>query len=237
MKNKIFYILLSFILFTVACQEDEEFKSYDLGSEFYVSDNGYTSLDNQVTLTIENPLKNLSQVTVTHLGGLTTDEDEEGDLIPFDAPTSDLGAITFSDGAGSMVLEDTELGMTEIGWTADFQFDAEYEGTPFSRAHSISVADPISVEDPQMKHRSDTVYHFKFAIEPASATVDDVTVATKVSSSGIWVVLPGPFNPKDSIPFTGAAYAIGTDTIFVKVTGDAGSKTATTETALLVESN
>jgi len=236
MKNNIFYILLSFILFTVACQEDEEFKRYDLGSEFYISDGGYTSLDEEVTIEIENPLQNLSQVTVTHLGGTTTNEDENGDLIPFTAPTSNLGTITLSGGAGSMTLTSAQLGMTKVGWSADFKFDAVYEGKAFSRSHSISVAHPISVEDPHITHRSDTVYYFQFAIEPATATVQTVTVETKTSSLDTYTALTGPFDAEDEVPFVGADYAVG-DTIFVRVTGTVGTKSATKVAKLIVSPN
>jgi|GEM_PF-2824691 len=231
MKNKIFYILLSFIFIAVACQEEDDYEPYNLGTEFYITSTNYTSLDDQVVIEIDNPLQNLTEVAVTHLGGMTVEEES------FDPPNADLGNIALNAGEGAITLTDAQLGMTTIGWTANFQFDAEYEGTPFSRTHSISVDDPISVEDPHIKHRSDTVYHFKFAIEPASATVDGVTVETKVSVLGTYTELAEPFNAVDSIPFTGSDYTIGTDTIFVRVTGTAGSKTETTETTLLVEAN
>jgi hypothetical protein len=123
--------------------------------------------------------------------------------------------------------------MTEIGWRSDFQFDASYDGKAIQRFYTLIVDDPISVEDPGVTIRNDTVYHFTFAIEPASANVETVTVQTKVSTQGTYVTLPGPFNAEDSIAITGSNYFVG-DTLFVKVTGTVGSKTAETETGLAI---
>ena len=230
MKKIKYFIILSLIFFIAACQEDHEIEFYDLGTEFYIS-GSYTSLDNEATLSIENQQNNLSEMKLTHLGGLTTDLDENDEPIPF---TSDYTAtIPISSGEGSITISDVNLGMTEIGWSADFQFDASYDGKAIKRFYTLTVDDPISVEVPAISHRDDTTYHFKFNIAPVTAAVETVIVQTKVSVLGTYVNLAGPFNAEDSIPINPSDYNVG-DTLFVNVIGTVGSKTAETETEIVI---
>jgi len=228
MKNYKLYMILSLIFFIVSCEKENKIEFTELGTEFFISGD-YTSLDSEVTFTIENQQKNLSQIVVTALGGVQNDDDET----EFPPPVPDLGTLTLTAGEGSLTVSDTDLGMTTIGWAADFQYDASYNGKAIQRFYNLGVDDPISVEDPHVTHRNDTVYHFTFAIEPASATVETVTVQTKIGALGTYVDQPGPFNAEDSIAITGTNYAIG-DTLFVNVIGTVGSKTAETETELVI---
>jgi hypothetical protein len=230
MKKIRYFIILSLIFFIASCQKDNEIEFYDLGTEFFIS-GSFTSLDNEATISIDNQQKNLSEVKLTHLGGLTTDLDADDNPIPF---TSDYTAtIPISNGAGDVTISDADLGMTELGWSADFQFDADYDGKHIMRFFTLTVDDPITTDAPLVSHRADTIYHFKFFIEPVSAVVETVTVQTKVSVLGTYVNLPGTFNAVDSIPIDPADYIVG-DTLFVNVIGTVGSKTAETETEIVI---
>jgi len=234
MKKNFIYILMSFIFLAMSCQKAHDVEFYDLGSEFYISAASYTSLDNQMEISISNPLKNLSEIAISNTGGMTTNEDANGDLIPF---TSDYaGTITLTDGEGSITLTDAQLGMTAIGWSANLQFDATFDGKPFARYKTITVKDPISFEDPGVTHRADTVYNVTYAVEPAVATVDAVTIQTKVSALGTYTDLAGSFGATGSVPLKGSDYAVG-DTVFIKVTGTAGSKTATKVAKIVIAPN
>jgi hypothetical protein len=232
MKKIKYYLILSLIFFIASCQKDNEIEFTELGTEFLIS-GSYTSLDNEVTILIENQQKNLSEIKLTHLGGLTTNLDADDNPIPF---SSDYTAtIPISNGAGELSIPDDDLGMTEIGWSADFQLDATYDGKAIQRFYTLTVDDPISVDVPEIKHRTETLY-FKFAIAPTSATVENVTVQSKVSALGTYTSLPGPFNAEDSIPINGADYNID-DTLFVNIIGTVGTKTASTETEIIILSD
>jgi hypothetical protein len=232
MKNYKIYMILSLLFFIASCEKDNEIKFTELGTEFFIS-GSFTSLDNEATLSIENQQSNIMQIDAIHLRII--DINDEGDFNNEDTTIveSSVGIIPIINGDGSITLSEVTLGMTEIGWRSDFQFDASFDGKAIQRFFTLTVDDPISVEDPGVTIRNDTVYHFTFAIEPASATVETVTVQTKVSTQGTYVPLPGPFNAEDSIAITGSNYAVG-DTLFVKVTGTVGSKTAETETGLAI---
>lgn len=229
MKNNKLIIILALIFFiSTSCEKAEhEINTTDLGTEFFIS-GSYTSLDSEATLEIENQQKNLSVLNVTALGGIEADGETE-----FDPPVADLGEITISGGAGSITISDTDLGMTEIGASASFQFDGSNNGKSITRFYDLHVDDPISVEDPGVTHRSDTVYTFEWAIEPVSATVETVTVQTKTSSLDDYVDLPGPFEALDHIEIVGTDYAVG-DTLFVNVIGTVGSKTASLESEVMI---
>jgi len=223
MKRNIIYILMSFILLAFSCtKEDNGIKTYDLGTEFFIDFSGYTSLDSEATFTITNQQKNLSEVKITNTGGLKTEEDANGDLVPFESTYS--GTISISDGTGSITVTDSDLGMTEIGWTADFQFDSKFDSKDIVRYETVEVEDPITINDPGVTHRADTTFYVTFAVEPATATVDNVTVQWKTSSLADYSDVTGSFKAEDSVAIMGSDYAIG-DTIFVKVTGTAGTKT------------
>jgi hypothetical protein len=224
MKKNIIYILMSFLFLTFSCtKEDNGIKTYDLGTEFFIDFSGYTSLDSEATFTITNQQKNLSEVKITNTGGLTTEEDENGDLIPFDSNYSGTIAIG-SDGTGSITVTDADLGMTKVGWTADFQFDSKFDSKSIVRYQTVEVEDPITINDPGVTHRADTTFYITFAVEPVTATVDNVSVQWKTSSLADYSDVAGTFEAVDSVAVAGADYAVG-DTIFVKVTGTAGTKT------------
>ncbi|GET32263.1 hypothetical protein PbJCM13498_11260 [Prolixibacter bellariivorans] len=205
-----------------ACQKDEANKVdfYNLGTEFLISSDGLTSLDNSATVTIDNQQKNLSSLSVT----LLNNSDEDGNVLS--DSQKDLGTIDLTDGSGSMTLTNADLGISKIDYSASLQFVGSYDGKTITRYKTITVADPISIEAPDITHRTDTVFHVLFSVEPVTETVDGVTVETKVGSAGTYAALTGPFNTTDSIEVKGTDYNVG-DTIFVKVTGTAGTKSAT----------
>ncbi len=226
MKRYQFYILLSLIFFVASCQKKNVTQFYNLGSEFLISSPGYTSLDSQAVLNVKNISKNLTKVDVINLGGT---------LANGSAFTSTYkGSMAIgSDGMGSITLSGSDLGMDGIGASAKLEFDAVYNGKPFSRYYTLKETDPISVDYPEMKHR-DTTYYFHFKIKPVTATVSKVTVQTKVSAQGTYTDVAGTFKAVDSIPVKGFDYNVG-DTVFVKVIGMAAAKTASTETKIVIQ--
>jgi len=214
MKNFKFYILLPLIFLMASCQKEHDIEFVNLGSEFFISQSDYTSLDNQFTFAIENQQKNLAQVSVTLLGDTDVD----------------LGAITLTEGEGSITFTGAQTGLAAIDDEATFQFGAEYNGTAFTRSTSVAVTDPITVEAPEVTRIAEAVY-FQFAIEPATATVSAVKIQTKVSANGTYADVAGSFGAIDSVAIVGADYNLG-DTLYVKVMGTAGTKNAATETAI-----
>ena len=192
MKNYII-LTISFVLFLFACEKEHKIEFYDLGTEFSVSGSGMTSLDNQAEISVDNPLKNLSSLTVEHKG--VTDPDDE----PITPAITDLGTITLSDGAGSITLTETQLGISETDWQASLMLDGVINGKAISRPYSITVESPFSTEDPGIAHRNDTSYYFQYAVEPASATVSDVAIETKTGSKGTYAVIAGSWKAIDSV--------------------------------------
>ena len=76
MKKNILYILIAFLFTAIACNEKDDVETYDLGTEFLISSSGFTSLDNQVTLTIDNQQKNLSGLDISQIAKYNDDGDE-----------------------------------------------------------------------------------------------------------------------------------------------------------------
>ncbi len=229
MKKIQLFIFISLIFFVSSCtKQDLNPAFYDLGSEFLISSPGYTSLDNQVVFNIDNLSKNLNQVTIKNLGGTLADGSS------FTSTYSSTIPIDNS-GAGSITVSDTDLGLDGIGASANFEFDATYNGKPFSRYYTVTETNPISIDVPSVKHApsSDTTY-LHFDIAPVSATVTGVKVQTKVGANGSYVDLSGNFNAKDSVAIVGGDYNLG-DTLYVNVIGIAGTKTANTVTSIVVE--
>ena len=220
-KYIILSVVVAFALFMTACQEEEANKVdfYNLGTEFFTSTDGLTSLDNSATVTIDNQQKNLSSLSVT----LLNNSDQDGNVLS--DTQKDLGTIDLTDGSGSITLTTAQLGISKIDYSASLQFSGSYNGKNITRYQTITVADPISIEVPDVTHRTDTVFHVVFSVEPVTETVDNVTVETKVGTTGTYMAMAGPFNPSDSIEVKGTDYNVG-DTLFVKVTGTAGSNTA-----------
>lgn len=232
MKKIKYFIILSLIFFIASCQKDNEIGFYDLGSEFFISGD-YTSLDNEAIIAIENQQKNLSEVALTHLGGMTTDLDDDDNPIPFESDYT--ATIPISAGEGALTISDANLGFTNsaIGWTADFKFVAVYDGKAFSRFYTLEVSDPISFDySGEIEHR-DTTYNFNFSILPVTATVETVSVQTKVGSLSSYTNLAGPFEAEDFVPVNGSDYLVG-DTIFFNVIGTVGTKSASAEGMMVV---
>ncbi len=211
------YMLLPLIFFMASCQKDHDVEIVNLGSEFFITESAITSLDTEITITIENQQKNLAQVTATLL------------------PDTDLGSIQLTDGAGSETYTDAQTGLTEIGDEGSFKFGAEHNGMAFSRSTTITVEDPISIEAPEVVRSADISY-LHFSIEPAVATVDGVVVQTKLFTGGTYENATGDFNAIDSLGIIGADFNLY-DTLFVKVTGTAGTKTAETVTKIVIMPN
>jgi len=237
MKKIIFYLIaVVFIAFT-ACEEQDNIDRYDLGAEFFVSNSGYTTLDGEVSFTIDNISKNLPSIEVTHLGGLTTEVDEKGNPIPFDPPKTDLGTISVSDGAGSISVSSEDLGMTKIGWQANIQFKGTIDGKPIVRNSLVTVKSPFTLTPPELLHSSTPVY-FLYEIKPAITAVTAVTVETKVGYDGTYTPstpVTGENVANDSIALVGTDYNIG-DTVYVKVTAKA-AREESVETSIVVASN
>ncbi len=228
MKRYQFYILLSLIFFVASCQKEKGVQFYNLGSEFFISSPGYTSLDSQAELSVKNISKNLTKVNVINLGGTLSD----GSAFT----SSYTGSISIgSDGLGSTTLTDSDLGMDGIGASAKFEFDATYNGKPFSRFYTLTEADPISVDAPMVTRSSKPTYLY-FDISPVSATVTGVKVQTKVGVNSTYTDVAGTFAANDSVAIVGSNYNLG-DTLYVNVIGTAGTKTANTETAIAIQPN
>ena len=222
MKNNIFYILLSFILmFAVGCEEEPGFDRFDLGTEFYITAEHATSLDVNVTIDIENPLQNLTEVTVYD-----------------DADDTNLGTITISGGAGSITLTTATLGISAIDDEVDLRFDAVFNGVAFSRFASIGIDDPISLDAPDVYETADLEY-FYWDVEPERATVADggVTLRSKINS-GIYTDVAGTYNASDSIDISGndISFNVG-DTVYLEVTATIGTLAETSEVSTIIMTN
>ena len=227
MKRIIYIFIVAIVLFS-SCDRENELQFIDLGTEFVFSNSGMTSLDDDVTIVVTNKSTNLSEVSLTHLGGTNADDDS------FDAPSSSLGVIPISGETGSIVITDAQLGMSEMDWSVDFQLDAVFDSKGIVRYGSLTIDNPISTEDPHISHRNDTTYHFIFAVAPVSAVVTGVTVETKLFYDGVYAVEAGTFDvEEDSLAIPSDQYNVG-DTLYVKVTATTGTKTATELTKLVI---
>ena len=227
MKKNIKFVLIAFVLFAFGCQKGEVTDFYNLGSEFLLKSK-MTSLDNQAVVTVTNLSKNLTSIEVVHTGIL----DADGEAV---VPTSTaLGSISVADGKGTITLTEAQLGVAEIDWKANLKFNAVFDGKPFSRFLTVTVTDPITITSKDaFAHRSDTTYYFGYDVTTATATVSSVKIEKKVSNAGVYSEIAGTWTSADSIPFKGSDYNIG-DTIFVKVTAVAGTKSASTTTEIVV---
>ncbi len=227
MKKNIIYILL-LVFFGFSCgTKDADVEFYNLGTEMYLSTDGMTSLDVEAAISVDNPLKNLSAVDVSHIEVV---DPNDSTIAP---PSTDLGTITMSDGAGSITLTEAQLGISEQDWTANLMLNAVIDGKEINRPVSISVDNPFSTEDPGITYRDDTSFYFKWSVEPVSATVSSVTIESKVGSEGTYTEIAGTWKAEDSVEFVGSDYVIS-DTIFVRVTATAGTKTDSEVTELVV---
>jgi hypothetical protein len=219
MKNYKFYVLLPLIFLMASCQKDHDIEFVDLGSEFFISKSGYTSLDNQISFTIKNQQNNLAQVSVI-------EKFKDGTII-------DLGAIPIADSVGKVTYTDAQIQITEIDTSATFIFEGQSNGIDFSRSTTVTVTDPIKVTAPDVIRVADPVYLY-YSIKPATATVDNVMIEQKVGALATYQEVTGDFNPVDSVAIVGADYNLY-DTLFIKVKGAAGSKVAETVTKIIIK--
>ncbi|OQX72830.1 MAG: hypothetical protein B6D61_13210 [Bacteroidetes bacterium 4484_249] len=233
MKDTRFYlILVTLIFFMVSCQKDQEIETTELGTEFFISNDGYTSLDTEVTFSIENQQKNLSKIAMEVLG--ITDADDNS----VDPPVTNF-EITLANGEGTINITSAQLGMTEAGWSADYSFKSSYNGKSIERFGSLSVKNPMSLTSPYIwtanddgdivetavtVYQNDDVQYIKYDVSPKRATVEAITIETKVNS-GDYTEVAGSFDPAfDSLAVVGSNYNAN-DTVYYRFTATSGSGT------------
>jgi hypothetical protein len=243
MKNIKALIFLSFFLVMISCnKENDQIRTFDLGSEMYISSNGYSSLNSNVTFTVNNPLQNLSEVTVTALG--ITDAD--GEYV--DPPVVDFGAITFTDGVATLTISRADLGISEVDWEAQFEFDAVIDGKPFSRYSSVTVSDPVTLTSPYIwelnddvleqtsvtVYQNDNVAYISYSVDPPRATAESILIETKVGAEGVYTVVAGNYNPVyDSLAVVGSDYNAN-DTVYYQFTSKIGTNKQVSELNFIV---
>lgn len=210
MRKILLNIALLALIFSVGCSSDDD-NPFVGAAGVGISSDGLTELDTEVTLNIT--ATNIACTEITISGDAT-------------------GTVAITNGEGLFTVSSSVLGISAIDDEASFTLMANSEGTP-TYSYSVTVEDPISVEDPGLMHSADN-YYFKWAIEPVAATVSDVKIETKVNIGGTYSEVLGTFNPEDSLALMGTDYAIDVDTIYVKVTATAGTKTSTKITKLTV---
>jgi hypothetical protein len=219
MKKIIFYLIaIVFVAFT-SCEEQDNIDRYDLGTEFLASNGGITSLDDNVTVNINNISKNLSEVSVVLMG------DSE----------KDLGKISLSDGTGAATYTNVELGLSGIGSAASLKFSSTIDGKSIIRYGSVEVESPFTLTPPDGLEHRDTTYYFIYEVAPVSAAVTSIDVSTKVGSGGTYAPAT-PVNgdlKKDSIPLKGLDYNVD-DTIFIMVIAKTATKTDTANAEVIV---
>lgn len=219
MKKIIYYLFISVFAFT-ACEEQDNIERYDLGAEFFVSNHGMTSLDDNVTFSVNNISKNLSELNVKCISS-----------------GKDLGSLTLTDGIGSATYSGSDLGVSEIEDAAKLEFAGSIDGKSIIRNGSVEVSDPISFDELDVLHKN-TMYYLIYTVAPVSATVASVKVETKVGENGTYIPAT-PINGElddhgqDSIAISGLAYNVG-DSIFVKLTANTATKTAVSEYVIVV---
>lgn len=210
-----------------SCTKENEIEFYDLGTEFYITTSGMTSLDEELVVSIENPLMNLTSIDVINTG--VTDADGEDSM---DGYTIDLGSISLSDGIGSVTYTGEEMGLSEIGYTAALTCSSELDGKAIDRSTSITLSSPFTTVDPEIMHY-DKSYYFNYSVEPALATVSAVEIEIKTGSEASYSAIAGSWAATDSILFLGTNYDVN-DTIFVKIIATAGTKIDSTVAELVV---
>lgn len=209
MRKILFNIALLTLIFAVGCSEDEDRYAFQESAGLYISSDGLTQLDTQFTIDVE--ASNVKCTEVTFTPG---------------------GAVTLTDGAGSITLTADTYELFDVDSAASFEAVANIKGNPLY-FFDITVDEAVSVEDPGIMH-SDDMYYFKWNVEPVSATVTDITIETKVGENGTYTAVVGTYNAEDSLGFTGTDYTIDDDTIFVKLIATANTKSTTKITKLTV---
>jgi len=125
MKKTLLYTVVSIGLLATSCQEEHNIEFTEVGSEFFISDSGITSLDEQTTISITNQQKNLSKVEL------------------YDGDTK-LGDIAIEDGKGTIDLKASDLGLVKIGHEVKVVGKTSYNGKAMERHHTITVSDATS---------------------------------------------------------------------------------------------
>jgi len=216
MKKIIFYLTVIVFIIT-ACEEQDNIERYNLGTEFFVSDGGITSLDSKVSVNINNQPKNISLVDIYNGADKVTD-------------------VKLTDGLGTTDIKAANIGLNNIDDNVVLEFKAVADnGNSIVRYHSIGVEDPISITAPDLTHNYDTTYYFKYRIDTYSANVDNLVLMGKVNS-GKYEIIDGDHNlllDSVSVPLKELGVKVG-DTITVKVTAKAGTKIAETETPMVI---
>lgn len=230
-----------------SCQKDQVIETTDLGTEFFISDNGYTSLDTEVTFTIENQKANLSTVKMTALG--ITDADGESV-----APPVASWDIDISSGAGEITIPSDQLGLDAAGWSADFQYDATFDGKAIQRFHSLTVSNPMSltgpyiwasndddppkiVETPVDVLQNDSVQYIKWDIAPKRASIESLKIETKVGANSDYAEIAGGYEfDFDSLAIVGNDYNAN-DTVFYMFTATNGSHSQVGELSFVVNTD
>lgn len=228
MKNISFYILVILIISMASCKKDNQNEYYDLGTEFLISNNGISSLDTEVTFTIDNYKNNLTEVVMV-----------------------DQGTITITDSVGTINLTSADLGITEAGKSASFTFNATFNGKAIQRFAGVTISNPMSltspyiwklndddppvlVETPVTVYQNDGVQYIKYAISPVRASVESIKIETKVGKEGTYTEVSGSFNPAfDSLAVVGSDY-VPNDVVYYRFTAKNGSHEQVGELSFVV---
>ena len=219
MKKTLLYTLASISLLATSCQEKNEIEFTSLGSEFFISDSGLTSLDAKTTVSIANDQKNLSNVEL-----FSTD--------------LSLGEVTLSDGAGSMDLTLAQLGVADIEDEVTLTGKGVIDGKPFERTHTVTVGDATSFET------SGDLYEFKSDRDTlfisVSTEITDITsvVLEGAENDAALVVLPFDKEELDGTSFEGYVvlgnYLADGDSLVGKISATSSVRTEVTEFTLYV---
>ncbi|MFP4025088.1 MAG: hypothetical protein ACLFVR_11250 [Thiohalospira sp.] len=213
MRNILLNIALLALIFAVGCSEDEDLYPYTGAAGVQITSDGLTALDNEVAFNITATNESCTELDV-NLGG------------------SPLGTVSLTEGAGTYTATAEALGISAIEDAATLTFIANTDKEPVYN-YTVEVEDPITIVAPDNLYQNDTEVYVKFNIEPVAASVTDVTIQTKVNSNDPTDVT-GTYNANDSILVVGSDYAIG-DTVYFMVTGEAGTKSTTSEVSMIVE--
>lgn len=217
MKNIQLYILVLVMLSVLSCQKKHDIEYYNLGAEFDVSAL-YTDLDGSVEVSINDLKKNLSQISVTHLGWVM-DDGKEG--VKFDAPKEDLGSFEINNGKGSIVFTREQLGVQNIKDYANLRFNSSFDGKAFHRDYTIelkkALSNKLSGDLVEFKETNDTIW---FKAKTGGADISDIDVSMSVNSgahvaveldkkeieknslNAYYILKTEDYNYKDSISFS-----------------------------------
>jgi hypothetical protein len=219
MKNmkKIIFYLIAVVFVFAACEEQDNLERYDLGTEFFVSDGGITSLDSKVTINVLNQPKNISTIEVFNGG-------------------DKIGDMNLTDGTGSVEIEAANIGLNDIDDEALLKLQGVADnGNPIERFHYLVVENPISITEPGLTHNYDSTFYLMYRVETYSVNVDSVVVMGKINDGNYDVVGRPDMGSIDSVAISPKALSLQIgDIVHVKVIAYAGAKSAVTETEMVV---